>query len=40
VLAPLHDLAPDLVPAGSERDVDHHDIRRLGSLEAVLSVEP
>jgi 2-amino-4-hydroxy-6-hydroxymethyldihydropteridine diphosphokinase len=40
VLAPLHDLAPDLVPAGWERDVDHHDVRRLGTLEEVLSAEP
>ena len=32
VLAPLHDVAPDLVPEGWERDFDHLGVRQIGEL--------
>lgn len=35
VLAPLHDLASDLVPDGWERGFEHLGVERLGPLETV-----
>jgi 2-amino-4-hydroxy-6-hydroxymethyldihydropteridine diphosphokinase len=37
VLAPLAELAPDLVPAGWEKDFDHLGISRLGSLDELVT---
>jgi|RhiMethySRZTD1v2_1073278.scaffolds.fasta_scaffold632760_2 2-amino-4-hydroxy-6-hydroxymethyldihydropteridine diphosphokinase len=35
VLAPLAELAPDIVPAGWEEDFDHLGVYRLGPLQAL-----
>jgi 2-amino-4-hydroxy-6-hydroxymethyldihydropteridine diphosphokinase len=35
VLAPLAELAPDIVPAGWEEDLDHLGVYRLGPLQAL-----
>jgi 2-amino-4-hydroxy-6-hydroxymethyldihydropteridine diphosphokinase len=40
VLAPLRDLAPDLVPEDWAQTVEAQGVHRLGALEEVLSAEP
>jgi 2-amino-4-hydroxy-6-hydroxymethyldihydropteridine diphosphokinase len=37
VLAPLSELAPDLVPASWERDFDHLGLSRLGPLDELVT---
>ncbi len=37
VLAPLAELAPDLVPSGWEKDFDHLGISRLGPLDELVT---